>query len=115
MVKLHVSYLERAAWSGLLGWLMLMDLVLGPTSVPSTRDRSSTSACGVDRGEEKGGSIVEILGEAISSHSSGSIALRNLISSFASFHMLLSKAASRSWVAYWRLTLLGSRDWRTIK
>ena len=73
-----------------------MDLFLGPTRVPSTRERSSTSAWGGDIGEEKGGNMVEILGEVISSHSSGSIAFRNLISSLASFHMLLSSAASRS-------------------
>ena len=99
----------------MLGWLTLMDLFLGPTRVPSTRERSSTSAWGGDIGEENGGKIVEILGDVISSHSSGSIALRNLISSLANFHMLLSSAASSSWVACWRLTLLGSRDCRTIK
>ena len=99
----------------MLGWLTLMDLFLGPTRVPSTSERSSTSAWGGDIGEENGGKIVEILGDVISSHSSGSIALRNLISSLASFHMLLSSAASSSCVAYCLLTLLGSRDWRTIR
>ena len=55
-----------------------MDLVLGPTSVPSTMLRSSSSACGGDSGDEKGGKIWDIRGLVTSSHSSGSIAFKNL-------------------------------------
>ena len=56
--------LERVGWGVVSGgepvlgcWLIDIDLVLGPTRVPNTRERSSTSACGGEIGEEKGGRI----------------------------------------------------------
>ena len=93
-----------------------VDLVLGPTKVPNTRERSSSPvAWGGERGDGNDGLRLEGRGEVGSSQSSGSMALRNLTNSFAKAQLQLSRAASKSWVACCRATDVGSKDCRMMR
>ena len=115
--------LARVGWSGGLVAVVLataavvdVDRVRGPTSVPKTRERSSSPAAwGGDRGDGKGGRRFDGRGDAGSSQSSGSMARRNLTNSLAKAQLQLSRAASKSWVACCRATDVGSSDWRMMR